>query len=131
MHTVPARAQAPSSQGNGAAHAIAHPRIKARPSHVSDAAPPPHPTPRITARAPKHSFVLDFGSLQFNVACGSRNDFATGKELAGDNCSIELANSITGEGFNLCVNFQSDAVTQLLTCNDNNANQDMTIFSTN
>ncbi|KAJ7121613.1 hypothetical protein C8R44DRAFT_877001 [Mycena epipterygia] len=65
----------------------------------------------------------------FNVVCGSCFP-ATGNGIAGENCGIQLVNG-DGSLSNLCVNFQSDAVARLLTCDDNNPNQNMFIFSTN
>ncbi|KAJ7306792.1 hypothetical protein DFH08DRAFT_944782 [Mycena albidolilacea] len=67
----------------------------------------------------------------FNVACSSCNDFATGNELVGDNCSIELVNSNTGEGLNLCVVFTPDDVVEVQPCDNSNAAQNVVIFSTN
>ncbi|KAJ7355254.1 hypothetical protein DFH08DRAFT_1076412 [Mycena albidolilacea] len=63
----------------------------------------------------------------WNIVC-SDCPVATGpNQGVGSNCGIQLL--ANGALTNLCVNFQTDNVVRVLTCNNNNANQNIHIFS--
>ncbi|KAJ7709200.1 hypothetical protein B0H14DRAFT_2646403 [Mycena olivaceomarginata] len=63
----------------------------------------------------------------WNIVC-SDCPVATGpNQGVGRNCGIQLV--ANGALTNLCVNFQTDNVVRVLTCNNNNANQNIHIFS--
>ncbi|KAJ7079213.1 hypothetical protein C8R43DRAFT_1177740 [Mycena crocata] len=63
----------------------------------------------------------------FNVACSDCNDLASGNDLAGENCRIELTDGTNP--LDLCVVFSGNAVVELQPCDDNNQNQNIAFFS--
>ncbi|KAK7059871.1 hypothetical protein R3P38DRAFT_3384499 [Favolaschia claudopus] len=64
----------------------------------------------------------------FKVSCGSCDDFASGNQLAANECTFELTDGSNGIGE--CITFEaSGSVVQLQDCEAGNAGQQMGIFS--
>ncbi|KAJ7203907.1 hypothetical protein C8J57DRAFT_1636930 [Mycena rebaudengoi] len=63
----------------------------------------------------------------WNIVCGDCSVVTGPNQSIGNNCGIQLV--ANGALTNLCANFQTDNVVRVLTCNNNNANQNIHIFS--
>ncbi|KAK7050264.1 hypothetical protein R3P38DRAFT_2503557 [Favolaschia claudopus] len=64
----------------------------------------------------------------FKVSCNTCNDFASGNQIAANECTFELTDGANGTGE--CITFEANrSVVQLQDCESGNAGQQMGIFS--